>query len=302
MRRLPLVFSLVLVLTTLNPAARAQQTQAQQKQAPQAPTAQKPAMTPEQATDPTDPLFGVGPLPSGQVSLVGGLVDKIDRVRNRVVIKPFGEGSKMSVAFDERTHIFRDGIETTERGVRRGDRVYVDTMLDGSRLFARNIRVVTSLKPVDARGQILSYNAATGAMTVLDELSSVPISFRVTRETAIKAAGADSGTALLPGSLVTVRFSPDPRNRGIAREISVLATPGNVFTFAGKVRHLDLRSGVIVVENQSDNKTYDLEFDPGTVKSDVMVGSDVVVQAEFVGQGYKAKTVTMAGSNQAQKQ
>ncbi len=248
-------------------------------------------MTPDQATDPTDPLFGVGPLPEGRVSLVGGTVDKVDRVRNRVAVKPFGNGQKMSLAFDERTHIYRDGVETTERGIRRGDRVYIDTMLDGTRLFARNIRVVTSLKPSDARGQVMAYDPQTGTMTVLDDISSVPVTFRVTGQTSIKSAVA-ARAGLVPGSLVTVRFSPDQRNRQVAQEVSILAAPGSTFTFVGKVTFLDLRSNLIAVHNQSDDKTYELEFAPGAINSDITVGSDVVVKAEFVGRGYRAETVS----------
>ncbi len=241
--------------------------------------------------DANDPLFGVPPLPKGPVSLVGGQVQKVDRVRNRVTVKAFGNGKKMTFAFDERTHIYRDGVETTERGIRRGDRAYVDGMLDGTRLFARNIRIVTSLKPSDAQGQVVSYDPGTGRMTVRDGLSAMPVSFRVTRQTKVTGGGGQGAIELVPGSLVTVRFSAAQRNGDVAREVTILAEPGNRFTFSGKVRHLDLRMGTLAVENVSDNKTYELGFEPGVVGSNVMVGSEVTISAIFTGGGYRARTV-----------
>ena len=39
----------------------------------------------------------------------------------------------MKKAYDKRTHVYRDGVETTQLGIRKGDRAYVDTMLDGHR-------------------------------------------------------------------------------------------------------------------------------------------------------------------------
>jgi Domain of unknown function (DUF5666) len=253
-----------------------------------------------EAMDPNDPLFGVPPLPEGQVSLVGGTVQKMDRLRNRVTVKTFGDGGKkMTVAFDERTHIYRDGVETTERGIRQGDRVYVDTMLDGPRLFARNIRVVTSLKPTDAQGQILAYDPGRGLMTVRDNLSSTTVTFHVNKDTVVKGGSRQGAIELVPGSLVTVHFSPDKRYRDVAREVEVMAAPGTSVTFAGKVRYLDMSRGTIAVENLTDNKTYELQFARGVVHSDVTVGSDVTVAAVFTGQGYKAQTVAV---NQAAKE
>jgi len=255
-------------------------------------TAAQDSGTQGSATDPTDPLFGVPPLPKGKVSLVGGTVQKIDRIRNRLTVKPYGHSKKLTLGFDERTHIYRDGAETTERGIERGDRVYVDSMLDGTRLFARNIRVVTSTEHADARGQILAYDSRVGLMTLRDELSQAPVSFRVTQKTVIKGAADSSAPMdLFPGSLVAVKFSPQPGEHDMAREVSVLAVPGTTFTFAGPVRNLDLRDGTLALENRTDNKTYELHFEPGVVGPNVRIGSEVTVSAVFTGKDYRAKSV-----------
>jgi hypothetical protein len=290
MRRFPAVVAILFMVSFCGLA--------QEKNVPSgqpSPQAQQTRPASAGAADPTDandPLFGVPPLPEGPVSLVGGTVQKIDRLRNRVTLRTFGDPSKkMSFAFDERSHIYRDGVETTERGIRQGDRVYVDSMLDGPRLFARNIRVVTNLKPTDAQGQIISYDAGSGRMTMRDDLSSMAVNFRIGNQTLVKGGGGQGAMELVPGSLVSVRFSPDKRSGDVAREVNILAVPGNTVTFAGKVRYLDLSRGTMAVENVTDNKTYELQFDRGVVRNDVTIGSDVTVAAVFNGKGYKAQTV-----------
>ncbi len=253
--------------------------------------------------DPNDPMFGVSKMPQGKVSLIGGLVENVDPIRQRLTLRVFGNGRKMVLGYDERTHIYRDGVESTYKSVQRGERVYVDSMLDGIKLFARNIRVVTTLRPADARGQIINYNPRSGIMTVRDDLSSAPVTFRVTKETQVKGSGAESNIDLVPGSLVTVHFSSDHRKRDTAQEVTILAMPGALFTFVGKVRHLDMKSGIMAVENASDGLTYELYFDPETVNDDLTVGSDVEVSAEFQGSRYKAKSVKMttAGTQASSK-
>ena len=106
----------------------------------------------------TDPVMGVPPLPEGKTSMIGGNVASIDGIHNKMKVKIFGDGGKWDVAFDERTHFYRDGKETTFAQIKKGDRVYVDTMSDKRGIFARNVRVVTNSTPADARGQVDSVN------------------------------------------------------------------------------------------------------------------------------------------------
>src|ERR1051326_3632150 len=251
----------------------------------------KTTVSDSEVMDKDDPLFGVPKMPGGKVSLIGGVVENNDSIRERLTLRVFGNNKKMTLGYDERTHIYRDGVESTYRAVQRGDRVYVDSMLDGPKLFARNIRVVTTLRPADARGQIINYNARSGFMTVRDDLSAAPVTFRVTRETRVKGAGSESNIDLVPGSLVTVHFSSDHRQRDTAQEVTILALPGALFTFVGKVRHLDIKSGVLAIENASDNLTYELHFEPGMGGDELTVGSDVEVSAEFQGHRYQAKSI-----------
>ncbi len=62
----------------------------------------------------------------------------------------------MKLFMDERSHIFRDGTETTVLAIHKGDRVYADTMLDGSKVFAKNVRVVTEPGIAEVRGQVVA--------------------------------------------------------------------------------------------------------------------------------------------------
>jgi len=248
----------------------------------------------DRESNPGDPLLDVPPLPKGKATLVGGRIEKIDPIRDRITVEPFGGGQTMKVFFDERTHIYRDGTETTQANLHKGDRVYVDTMLDGPHVFAKNIRVVTQLLPADASGQVLSYDQRSGIMTLHDQISAQPISFSVGPQTVVSKENHASGSAadLRQGSLVAVRFSPGTGRRGTAQQITVLATPGTSFTFAGKVMHLDLRNGLIAVENDTDHQTYDITFDPTSkLKDNITIGSQVQVKATFTGNGYKAEAI-----------
>jgi len=238
-----------------------------------------------------DPLLDLPPLPQGQTTLVGGTVHSIDQIRNRLTVQPFG-GKAMKISFDERTHIYRDGVPSTQLAIRKGDRVYVDTMLDGTKVFARNIRVVTGMQAADARGQVMRNDAATGRITVQDELSARPVTFRVTPSTAVSGAGLNSVGQLQRGSLVTVKFVPDRSNRDVAQEISVIAAPGSVFTFYGRITYLNMSTRSLAVDNQSDKKTYDIKFTPAAVDPQMLgEGKQVLVKAHFDGTGYTADNI-----------
>jgi hypothetical protein len=245
-----------------------------------------------------DPVMEAGELPKGHVTLVGGTATRVDRVRNRVTLQPFGGGKKMTVRFDERSHIYRDGRETTVTGIKQGDRVYADTMLVGPVIFARNIRVLTMSGPAEARGQVTQYDARSGRVTLVDDLTRQPVQFTISRETAFKGQGNAQATAqdILPGSLLDVQFSPGHGRTGEAREIAVLARPGANYVFAGRVTNLDLRSGTISVDNQTDSKNYDLRFDPARVeqREQLRVGAEVTVRATYDGKGYRAVDLTVA--------
>ena len=139
-------------------------------------------------------------------------------------------------------------------------------------------------------------------LTVQDQLSSQPVSFRLDGHTVVKGPGGAAGARdLVPGSLITIRFSPARANRGLAQEVSIIAVPGSVFTFAGKITHLDLSIGLLSVENATDHKRYDIFFQPQTpgITRQLTEGSDVTVEAVFEGNRYSARSLTL---NQARNE
>jgi hypothetical protein len=302
---------------TKDPGERAPATQASQPSATTAPGTQPGAtQTAPQAnppaTQPTtgqntgtaqagtvsenDPLLDVPPLPKSKVTLVGGTVRSIDQIRNRMTVDTFG-GGKMKFVFDERSHIFRDGVETTQLAIKKGDRVYVDSQLDGPKVFARTVRVITQLTPADADGQLLSYDQRRGVISMRDRLSSQPIRFALNKDTKILKDNEQPGSQadLRPGALLGVQFSPDRANRGVAQKITVLAVPGASFRFAGRVTNLDVKNSVMAIENASDGKNYEVAFDRSDVngRDDLGVGAEVNVIATFQGDKYLAREMTV---------
>jgi uncharacterized protein DUF5666 len=253
------------------------------------------------ATDGHDPILDPPPFPSGSTTLVGGIIRDVDRIRNRMVVKVFG-GGRWTVAFDERTHIFRNGAETTQLALKKGERVYVDTMLDTNNhnIFARNIRVGVAAPPADASGQITGVDTAHGEVSLRDNINSVPVHFGVDNDTRINNGNTPIALKdLKAGALVHVKFSAQNGYRGIARQITVIAMPGAAFTFSGKLTYLDLRRGLLAVQN-IDGKTYDIHFSPKETREarNLAVGTPVKIVAVFEGSQYTAQSVTVNGSSE----
>lgn len=249
-------------------------------------------------TDGHDPILDPPPLPSGNATLVGGTVASVDHIHNKMTVRVFGNGAKWKVAFDERTHIFRNGAETTQLAIKKGERVYVDTMLDRKKheVFARNIRVGIQAPSADADGQITEVDPARGEVSLRDKINSSPVQFRVDSQTRIVyGANPASLNDLRPGSLVHVRFSPEQANRGVAREISIVAAPGAEFTYVGKVTYLDMHRGTLAVEDSIDHKNYEIHFDPAHLQArdNLAIGSEVRIVAVFEGSRYTAQSITV---------
>ena len=246
-------------------------------------------------TDGHDPILDPAPVPRTTTTLVGGTITRVDRLRNRMTLHVFG-GNRWTVNFDERTHIFHNGAETTQLALKKGERVYVDTQLDNNKhdIFARNIRVGVAELPADADGQIIAIDSKHNELTLRDTLNSVPVHFAVDSETRISNGQTPAAFKdVKPGTLVHVRFAASSPNRGLAREISIIAVPGSTFTFAGKVTFLDLHRGLIAVQNSTDDKNYEIHFAPSAVtnRNELGIGRDVLVRATFEGARYMAQSV-----------
>lgn len=239
-------------------------------------------------SDKADPLLDLPPLPDGKVTLLGGTVETLDRVRDRLVLQPFGGGKRVQISLDPRTQLLRGEKEADLHDLHQGEAVHVETMLNGTAIFAKKIHLATGPGAGEVRGQVVAYNSRSGELSINDELSAHPVSFRVTGSTAVE------GKQLWPGTLVQVSFLPGA-DQPEARQVRVLATPGSVFTFAGRIAFLDLSTHDLVVANESDDRKYELKFDPSQVSSlrQLHEGSRVAIRAQFDGRRYSAQTVTV---------
>lgn len=239
-----------------------------------------------------DPLLAPAKKPDGKVSLLGGTVKSIDQIRNRLTLDVYKAGT-MKYRFDDRTRIMKDGLDVTQLAIHKGDRIYVDSQLDKGNLFARNIVIHTGKTEAAANGQVISYNAKSGDVAVRDNLTSQPVRFRLGPATEYRNNGKNaSASELRPGALVKVVFGVSPAERNIAKSVEILATPGSTFSFFGRVTHLDLRTGVIGIENKADGKLYEVRFNPAdTIAHELKIGAEVVINASFDGAKYAAKSV-----------
>ena len=259
---------------------------------------------PETKGEMVDPRIASQPLPKKKLSLIGGTVREIDPIRNRMIVDIYG-GKEMKLIFDDRTKVTRNGAEVNPLIIRKGDRVYLDTQLGtGDKIFAKQIQIVTKFEAADLNGQIVNFDPKTRTIELRDQLSAAPFRFIVDQDAAITANGgkAASMANLQPGALVVAHFNNGQGGRSSIRDINILAAPGAEFTLYGRVNHLDLRSGVLAVQNRADDKAYEVKFSPAQFKlDDLTIGSEVSVTARFDGQEYVAQSLNVTSTGPAAK-
>jgi hypothetical protein len=233
------------------------------------------------------------PKPKGNATLMGGTVFKVDRVRDQLTLNLFG-GGRTRILFDSRTHVYRDGAVASLGDLQNGSRVYVDTVLAGTDIFAQNIRVRTQSVTGQSSGQVVSYDSGTGYLVLNDAISPRQLKLRTLPTTVVSREGqAASTNDLLAGSLVSVAFLSSPGGQPTASAISILAAPGGTFVFVGRVVQLDLHLGLVVVVDPRDQKHYEITFDPRvtTVPDNLREGSTVEAVTRFDGGRYMASAI-----------
>jgi hypothetical protein len=251
------------------------------------------------AVDPASLLPDLPALPPSKASLIGGTVAKLDRVRDEITVQIFG-GGKMKISFDARTSIYRGANLVSTADLRQGDRVYIDTILNGDTVFARNIRLKSVASAGESQGTVVGYHADKNELLLRDALSPEALRIRLTPQTQVVQGNRTSSlSALIPGTLVAIKFATQQNGNDVARQISVLAVPGSTFTFAGRVTGLDLRLGLMVLTSSTDGKTYEVYLDPAavTVNDKLREAADVSVVARFDGSRYVAQSLTVNPQN-----
>jgi hypothetical protein len=196
--------------------------------------------------------------------------------------------------------MFRDGNAASLGDLKSGQRVYLDTTLDGSDIFARSIRIAGATAAGQSSGQVVRFNASNGELTLRDTLSPEPVTMRVAANARILNGDRTvAPSELRPGALVALTFDPAAGKDPTVRQISILASPGTTFVFVGTIEHLDLRRGLLVLVDPRDNKNYDLYFDPArrAIPREVRQGASVTVQANFDGTRYQTRDITVNGAS-----
>jgi hypothetical protein len=244
---------------------------------------------------------GLPPMPRGKSTVIGGAIGAVDRVRDQFTLNVFG-GRALKVLFDQRTPVYRDGLKSALSDLRAGDHVSVETVLDGTAVFARSIHLLSGTPEGECQGQVMSYDPTDRELTVRDSLSHQSVQLRVPAGTAMIRQGqaasdsADVGSpGLATGTLVSVKFQSDNKGHGVASQIAILATSGTAFVFVGNVAFLDLHSGLLVLVDPRDDKRYDVFFDSARfpMSREVHEGADVTLTADFEGSRYVARAITI---------
>ena len=77
-----------------------------------------------------------------------------------------------------------------------------------------------------------------------------------------------------------------------ATEIAILAQPGRQYKFSGRVVHLDLRTGLLVLNSATDRKTYEIYLATGmNPDENLRPGANVTVIADFDGERYVVRNI-----------
>jgi hypothetical protein len=256
--------------------------------------------SPDRADTVTAPRQSLPAPPPGRSTILGGEIQKVDPVRDALTLKVFGE-KPMKILFDERTQVFRNGKKIPLHDLRSADHASIQTVLDGTDVFAISIHMLSEAPQGDYQGRVLSYDLGTEQLTISSSISRDPVRVTVPGNTPVVRVGQPAFTGarrglgdLVPGALVTVQFSSE-KGKGIASQIVVLAVPGTQFVFVGNITVLDTHSGILVLLDPRDNKTYQITFSGDRLADaqKLQIGQHIIVTASFDGSHYVARAVTI---------
>lgn len=240
------------------------------------------------------------PLPKGKSTILGGSINGVDPVRDQFELNIYGS-KPMKILFDERTQVFRDGKKIGLRDFGPAAHASVQTTLDGAKVFAVSVHILSSEPGGNYQGRVLNYDAERGVLTLTSSGNGQPFQVAVSSQTSFKRLGQtafskiESGTHdLMPGSLVNVKFAADNHGHGVAQEISVLAAPGATFIFAGTVTELDVHTGSLVLVDPRTNQSYRIAFDPTRDPANrLRAGQRVRIEADYDGSHYVATQISI---------
>ena len=233
--------------------------------------------------------------------MLGGEIRKVDPVRDELILGVFGQ-RPIKILFDERTQVYLDGKAIPLGKLSPTHHASVQTVLDKTDVYALSIHMLSQLPEGEYQGSVISYNLVTHELIVSAALSRQPLKLfvasdtRVTREGPASLSSAPSGASdLVKGSLVSIQFTSDRKGRGVASRIAILAAPGSEFAFSGSLSALDIHSGLMVLVDPRDNKSYQIYFDSTQFPAsrNLHEGDNVSVTAKYDGTRYVASALTV---------
>lgn len=245
-------------------------------------------------------------MPGGRSTILGGAIRNVDPVLDQFTLRVFGQ-RPVKIFFDERTQVFRNGSRIPLRELHAEEHASVQTVLDRGSIFAITIHMLSETPEGECQGRVLTYNPESHELTVGSSLTRVPIKLVIDEGTPIVREGqsafksaAGGPSDLVNGALVVVKFEADAKGRAVARHVTVLARPGSDFVFSGKVSSLDMHSGLLVLEDPRDQRTYQISFDPARTPAvgNLHMGDQVRVIASFEGARYTATEITKNQADQ----
>lgn len=250
-------------------------------------------------SDTSASIAALPPLPSGRSTVIGGAIRSVDPVRDQLTLKVFDSHS-MKILFDARTQAFRDGKRIPLRDLEPVEHASIQTMLDGTSVFAVSIHILSQVPHGEMHGQVLSYDASSEELSLRETLSKEPIKVRVPAGTVVTnigqaASGSDSVASLAKGTLVSIDFQAGIDGHGVARHVAVLAAPGSAFVFNGNITFFDIHAGRLAIVDPRDAKNYSISFDPARfpVSRNFTEGTHVKVTTTFDGERYVASEISV---------
>ncbi|MGA2906985.1 MAG: hypothetical protein ABSE36_04745 [Terracidiphilus sp.] len=253
------------------------------------------------AAEPDKDSVSLPPLPPGKTTILGGEIRNFDPVRDQFSLRIYGQ-RPMKILFDERTQVYRDGVRIPVRDLGFEDHASVQTTLDGASVFAVSIHILAGSQEGECEGRVLKYDRNTGELTVASSMSPAPVKLLVQANASIERLGepgfeaSQSGLSdLVPGSLISVSFESAAAHRNVATQIKVLAVPGAAFVFSGNVTYLDMHTGIMVLVDPRDGKSYQIRFDSASLpmSESLRTQANVTVTAIYDGTRYEANAITM---------
>jgi hypothetical protein len=245
------------------------------------------------------PAMPVAPL--GKSTIMGGTIQKLDLVRDQFQLKAFGQ-RPMTILFDERTQVYRDGKKIQLRDLRSDSIASIQTVLDGSNVFAISIHLLSQAPEGEYQGQVLSYDAVSRELALSSGSSRDPVKLVVPMNTPITRVGQVDLTSshaglsdLVRGTLISLTFEPNKVAQGIASRIEILATPGSAFVFSGSLSSLDMHTGQLILIDPRDEKRYEIVFSPSRLPASRTLheGDNIRVVATFDGSRYVAGSIVV---------